>query len=337
MPEKEFPDPYPRPHPSKWVLRGSWLIGALILAALIIIVLRLGELEDFVRLFRQARLEWLALGLWLQFLTYVSLSLAWRATLNRAKHPVRVARLVPLGLAKHFTDQAIPSMGMSGDILVARGLFLRGVPVHLALTVLLMNIIGYYLAYMAMVLATLLIMRARYHAPALLLTAFALFAALAVGIPSLIIWLKRRKDKPLPGILARLPFSNFMVRVLGEVPTPILRDPVLILKNAFFEAGVFLLDAATFWMLLYSVGQTVSPTVPFIAYIAASVVGTISPLPTGLGTFEAVAVATLGLLSVPLEAALAATLLLRGYLFWLPMLPGLLLVKGAVGKRSIED
>ena len=54
MPEKDFLDPYPRPHPSRWVLRGSWLIGALILAALIIIVLRLGELEDFIRLFEQA-------------------------------------------------------------------------------------------------------------------------------------------------------------------------------------------------------------------------------------------------------------------------------------------
>jgi uncharacterized membrane protein YbhN (UPF0104 family) len=47
----------------------------------------------------------------------------------------------------------------------------------------------------------------------------------------------------------------------------------------------------------------------------------------GLGTFEATCVAMLRTLGVPLEAALMATLLLRGFTLWLPMLPGLLLAR----------
>jgi hypothetical protein len=35
----------------------------------------------------------------------------------------------------------------------------------------------------------------------------------------------------------------------------------------------------------------------------------------------------LGLLGVPIEAALAATLLLRGFTVWLPMLPGVWLAR----------
>jgi magnesium-transporting ATPase (P-type) len=47
----------------------------------------------------------------------------------------------------------------------------------------------------------------------------------------------------------------------------------------------------------------------------------------GLGTFEAACVAMLRTLGVPLEAALTATLLLRGFTLWLPVLPGLLLAR----------
>lgn len=338
MPENAFPDPHP-PHPrSGWFLKAAWLIGAFILAALILIVLRIGELENFTGLLEQAKPGWLLLALLFQFLTFVSLASAWRATLSKVGHPVALTRLVPLGLAKHFTDQAIPSLGMSGNLLVARGILKRGVPAPLALTAIVMDIIGYYAAYMLMVLLTLFILKTHYQASASLLAAFALFGALAVGIPFLIIWMKRRGKRPLPRLFSRLPFSEFIFRTIEEVPSRVLRDPVLIAKNAFFEMGAFLLDSATFWALLLSIGLPVSPVVPFTAYITAAVVGTISPLPTGLGTFEAVAVATLGLLRVPLEAALTATLLLRGFVFWLPMLPGLLLVKGVIGgKRRKEE
>ena len=55
----------------------------------------------------------------------------------------------------------------------------------------------------------------------------------------------------------------------------------------------------------------------------ASVVASLAWVPGGLGTFEGTCVAMLHVHGVNLEAALAAVLLLRGFSFWLPMLPGL--------------
>lgn len=55
----------------------------------------------------------------------------------------------------------------------------------------------------------------------------------------------------------------------------------------------------------------------------ASLVPTLLVMPGGIGTFEGTAVAMLHVFGVPLETGLAATLLLRGFTFWLPMLPGL--------------
>jgi uncharacterized membrane protein YbhN (UPF0104 family) len=48
-----------------------------------------------------------------------------------------------------------------------------------------------------------------------------------------------------------------------------------------------------------------------IAFIMASIVVTLGPLPLGLGSFEVTSTATLHLLGVPVEAAFAGTMLLR--------------------------
>jgi uncharacterized membrane protein YbhN (UPF0104 family) len=57
------------------------------------------------------------------------------------------------------------------------------------------------------------------------------------------------------------------------------------------------------------------------------VMGAIMPVPLGLGAFEGTCVAMLHVFGLPVEPALVAVLLLRGFNFWLPMIPGLWLVK----------
>jgi uncharacterized membrane protein YbhN (UPF0104 family) len=65
----------------------------------------------------------------------------------------------------------------------------------------------------------------------------------------------------------------------------------------------------------------------FACFMIASVTALMGPIPLGLGVFEAASVAALHLVGIELEAALAATLLLRGFTFWLPMIPGLWLAR----------
>lgn len=59
----------------------------------------------------------------------------------------------------------------------------------------------------------------------------------------------------------------------------------------------------------------------------ASLARTLGPVPGGLGVFEAASVTALKLNGVPIAAGLAATLLFRGFSYWLPMLPGILLAR----------
>jgi len=312
---------------NRWAAKGAMLAGILILAGLILVTLKLGELEHFLRLAQQARPVWLIVALILQSLTYVSAAAAWHVPLARASHPISLLKLIPLGLAKLFTDQAIPSGGVSGNILVAKGLSLRGVPTRLVMAALLVGIIAYYAAYLLLVLAALAILWLHHQVHKGFLAAIAVFSTVAVVIPTAVIWLKRNSNRRLPVFFERFHAWSFLRKAIDEVPSSILRDPMIILKTTFYEAAVFLLDAGTLWVMLTAIGQEVPPSVALTSFMAASVAGTIGPIPLGLGTFEAVSVATLGILGVQIEPALTATLLLRGFSFWLPMAPGLYLAK----------
>ena len=97
---------------------------------------------------------------------------------------------------------------------------------------------------------------------------------------------------------------------------------------------MFLLDAATLWLVLLAGSSPVEPWAAFVSFITASMIATVGPMPLGLGTFEGGAIAMLHLLGMPVEAALAGTLLLRGLTFWLPMLPGLWLAHNEIRQTA---
>jgi uncharacterized protein (TIRG00374 family) len=113
-----------------------------------------------------------------------------------------------------------------------------------------------------------------------------------------------------------------------------LRDATLFFQTTLFQASIFLLDAATLWAMLRAIGQRVSFLLAFPSFIVASMVASLGLIPLGLGTFEATCIAMLRALGVPLEAALTATLLLRGLTLWAPMAPGLWLARRELSPKA---
>ena len=103
-----FPINFPEPgQASGWRRLLPWVFGLLTLFALVLVVLHFGTIEEFTRLARAARPEWLFLVCVAQAATYVSASLVWRQALRRAGHPRSLSTLIPLGIAKLFTDQVV--------------------------------------------------------------------------------------------------------------------------------------------------------------------------------------------------------------------------------------
>lgn len=308
-----------------------WISGLLTLAGIVLVVVHLGTLKEFARLVAALRPSWFLLALLAQAATYVSASLAWARTLRRAGHPRPLRLLVPLGVAKLFTDQVVPSGGVSGAILVTRALTRRGVPADAAMAVLLVGLVSYFAAYVTAVLISLTILWLHHRANAAVFAVVAVFVIVVAAIPSGVLWMKARGLRLLTSWVRHLPGAAHLLRAIADAPTDLVRDPRLLMQTVSLEFVIFVMDALTLWLVLQGLGQSPHLWVAFVSFIMASVAATLGPIPLGLGTFEAAGTAMLHLLGVTIEAALTATLILRGLTFWLPMLPGLYLARREIG------
>jgi uncharacterized protein (TIRG00374 family) len=309
-----------------------WAFGVFLFAALVVVVLHFGDMQDFVQLARAAEPEWLLLAVLAQVATYVSIGAIWREALKEAGHARSLASLVTLGIAKLFADQAISIGGMSGTILLMRGLARRDIPPRIAIAALLVEMVTYYGAYLIVVLIGVGLLLANYKANSLILIGAVVFTIMAVAVPGGVLWVRHLGRLPLPAWTERFPKAMSVLKAVVEAPSDLLRNRNLIVRVAALQLGVFLLGALTLWFSFRALGSSPPFWISFVAFVIASSAATISVIPLGLGSFEAASVMVLHLLGVSLGPGLTATLLLRILTFWLPMIPGLLLMR-----REFQD
>ncbi|CAN5587431.1 hypothetical protein BH10PSE4_BH10PSE4_38140 [soil metagenome] len=311
-----------------------WLLGLLTAATLVWAIFHYGELAAFGELLTRAQPLWLALALTLQALTYVSVAGGWGLVLVRAGAPQKLRRLAPIAVTKLFADQAMPTAGLGGNIVLIDQLARLGVPRGTAVAALIVSLIGYYAAYAVFAVAMLLMLWLHDHATPLMVGLVTTFLLVALATPTLALWLRRRGSQPLPAVLERLGPIRILLDTLAQAPTDLVADRGLVARVALCNGMVFLLDAATLLACLLALGGGAAFSTAFIALIMASMVATLGPIPLGLGTFEATCTATLHLLGVRLEQAFAATMLLRLLTLWAPMAPGLLLMQVSARRKA---
>ena len=300
-----------------------WFPGILVFLAVLFLVLHFAELEVIVALLKGTKAEWLVPALVVQLGTYICAAAAWWLALSRFGHPIGLRGLVPLGVAKLFMDQAFPTGGISGTLLVVTALVHRSVPFDAAFLTLLTGLICYYAVYPLVAVVSIAILAAHHRDSIAVWLALACLLAVSVAILLSVFVLKRHGLKVLPVRLQRIGIVRSMLRAMASVPLARLRKPVLLAQTALLEAAVFLFDAMTLWIAFRAIGSHISLAVAFAAHVLGTVAATLGPVPLGLGTFEGGAVAVLVLLDVPLEVGLSAVLYSRALTFWLPMLPGL--------------
>lgn len=304
-----------------------WALGLVLLAAIVAVALHFAQIEQFGLMLRQAQPAWLLAALALQTVTYACVAGGWRVVLRAGGAPVGLGHLFLLALGKLFADQALPAAGMSGNVLMVDRLIARGVPRGLAAAALIVSSVAFYFGLALFGLAALLILWFHHEASRLLIVTVAVFMVVAIAIPAAWIWLSRRRARPLPTFLAWIGIARTLFDTLGEAPPELVRDRRLIAKATLFNGLVVIADAATLSACLLALGQPAAAGAAFVAIVIAQMVSLMVLVPLGLGAFEGSCVAMLHLLGVGLEPAIAATLLLRGLTLWLPMLPGLWVVR----------
>ncbi len=322
--------------PPKQIVSGRWqrwIFPVLLVGALIVAVLHFGDLKKFAELLQRARPAWLAAALVLQFGTYALLSAQWWLALKHGGSPLSMRGLLPLTITKLFADQVVPTAGVSGNVLLVDRLCAKKVPRENAVAATILAIIAYYVSYAVCAVATVALLWFRGKLSLLLVGLAVLLLAVAAAIPSGALWLSDKGEKALPKWLLERESVRQLVELVGEAPNDLVRGPKLIGQLALLNLGVFLADVMTLMACLLALGEQARFGASFVAFAMASIVVTLGPVPLGLGSFEATSTGMLRLMGVGFEAAIAATLLYRGFALWLPLVLGMILTRGELKRR----
>jgi uncharacterized protein (TIRG00374 family) len=309
----------------------SWLIALLLVGALVVAALHWGDVKKFAALIGKAEPWWLAAALALQFLTYVSLAGEWALVLRAGSCPTPIWRLIPLTISKLFADQVVPTAGMSGNVLVVDWLVAAGARREVAVAAVILAIVAYYASYLVSAAAALILLWLHSELSMLVVAIVGIFLCVATAIPAGALWLQKKGRNAMPRLLRRSATIREFFELVGKAPAGLVRNRRLIAELSLLNGAVFVLDALTLQVCLYSLGETASLGATFAAFMVASMVMTLGPIPLGLGSFEATSIGMLRIGGVPFEAALSGTLLLRGFTIWLPLLLGL-----AVARKTLK-
>jgi P-type Mg2+ transporter len=239
--------------------------------------------------------------------------------------PLSLPLVYGLALAKLFFDQALPSAGLSGTLVVAQALEQQGaLPKSAVLAGVVVNTTSFFIAYVTALAAAIMVLFLLGHASLALVFASVLFiffsAALVVGM---LVFSGRDVLRGRPHWLFRYRVVQNAAGVMKEADLRLVRNVRLQLIASCLQLVTFLLDAATLWMLIRSLGATARLSHVFASFMIANLVRTVSFIPGGLGTFEAATVLMLKIDGVSVAVGLSTALLFRGLTFFLPMAPGL--------------
>jgi uncharacterized protein (TIRG00374 family) len=314
----------------------GWFFGVIAIAVVVVAVSQIGDLETIAIMLRHARAGWLLAALALQAMTYIGVAAGWKVVLDAAGQPTPFRRLYPIAIGKLFADQIVPVAGMGGNMFVVDRLRAVGVKRGAAVAALLVSMTGFYAAYAVCAGAMLGLLWWRGLASILVIIFVVAFLVVALGIPGLAIWIRRRDQRPLSPLLTRFAVVRNLLLIVGEAPKALLADHGLTARAALMNGLVFVADSASLKVCFLALGQNVAFSTAFVGVMTASMIATLGAIPLGLGTFEAGATGMLSLLGVPIENALAATLLLRFFTLWLPLLPGFILIRTALREKAAK-
>ncbi|MEL7486303.1 MAG: lysylphosphatidylglycerol synthase transmembrane domain-containing protein [Pseudomonadota bacterium] len=303
-----------------------FIVGAFVVAAIVLVVLNVGDITDFMEQSARADPRWLAAAVASQLMTYACVVLVWRRVLKSMGFSLGFLRLYPLAIAKMFSDQAVPSGGVAGAAFLFRALGRRGVPYANAFTVFSFTAVTFFAAFLLAASISLAAIATVDDASPALSTSIAAFAA-AVSILVLAVSAIALLGAKPPPALKRIPYYDDFSEWIRRSATFFATERRLFLEATMIHFVVRAFDGMTLYLVILAIGGASSPAICFFAAVFASIAATVAPIPMGLGTFEAGMIATLSLFGSSVEEALAATLIFRGLSLWLPMLPGLLIVQ----------
>lgn len=303
------------------------LFGLFLLAAVIYFALHLGEGRKFIELVRNAKPGWLIAGVIYQVATYVASGAVWWIVVKRFNVEISLSELSALSLAKLSLEKIIPAGGFGGSLLLIRSVEGRGAPESVAAATLLVDVLSIYAARAISIVISVAVIwyyQGLSWVIVLVCVVFVLFAAAILGG---IYWLTGINPRQIPRWVRKIPAIGSVMKSISEAPPEAMESRSLFWEATGLQLLIIILDAATLDAMLRSLGHSAPVLATFASFSMAGAAAMLSLIPGGLGAFEGVSILMLGLLKVPIAAGLAATLMLRMFVLWIPLIPGFFILK----------
>jgi uncharacterized protein (TIRG00374 family) len=312
------------------------IFGLILLGAVIYISIHIGEGKQFLSLVEHANPWWLIAGIIYQAITYVASGMIWWIVVRRFNVDISLSELTGLSLAKLSLEKIIPAGGFGGSLLLIRSVEGRGAPESVAAATLLVDVLSIYAARAITIVASVAIIWAyqgMHWVIVLVCVVFVLFAGAILGG---IYWLTGINARQIPKFIRKIPAIGAVMKSISEAPPEAMHSRSLFWEATGLQVLIIVLDALTLDAMLRSLGHSAPLAATFASFSMAGAASMLSLIPGGIGAFEGVSILMLGLLKVPIEAGLAATLMLRAFILWLPMIPGFFILKQE-SKHLVEE
>lgn len=309
----------------------SWrlLVSLAILIGLVFLVAtQSGRAEELWSTIVGAKWRWFLVAFLLQVATYVCDGSKWHISIKYAGFNLKIRSLAKMAVEQLSMNQFIPSVGMAGNAIVATEMINLGLPLRVVIRAIAIDIISLLSSYAVITVITLVFIQlsglGNFYLM-LILVAFFLFISLC----TVVFWqfLHHHREWKFLNFVRRFKAVSKVLDMMSQIPQEEIIPTQLFLNSTILRLIIFILDGLTLYVLMLSIGHPAGLLLTFIAHAAGSIGGVMSFLPGGIGGFEAACTLILVLGGVPIEAALAGTLLLRAFVLWLPLIPGLIFAR----------
>lgn len=318
---------------------GRFLFYFITLAVLVIIYFRFSEIKLIGSIFAKSNYIWLSAIIIIQLFLYYFQALNYRDVLRIKDMEVSPKELYPMSFVVQFLNQALPSVGLSGQVFFVQYLRRYGLTIDEGIGRAFLEIMTLWMAMGSFFIASsIVVLRggtiANFPELRYLIYFFAFLAVIAVSVflitqrrrrskisKWMINWFHRRFDNK-KGENGKT--MNHVEMVYDQFKSSI--NFKMLQKKAkdfwmayFWQCMIFLANILTLYFISFAIGHPISFSLAFIVFSLVRFISMIAFVPGSIGIFEGSMILILISFGVAASPALAMTLLLRAFTFWLPM------------------
>ncbi len=310
---------------------GRFLFYFITLAALVIIYFEFSELKLIGSIFAKSNYLWLSAIIATQLFVYYFQALNYRDVLRIKDLEVNPKELYPMSFVVQFLNQALPSVGLSGQVFFVQYLKRYGLSVDEGIGRAFIEVMTLWMAMGSFFIASSIVVLqggAIANVPELRYVIY-FFAFLAVIAVSAFVIAQRRKRSKIgkwviDWLHRRFEHKNHVEMVYDQFKSSV--NFKLLQKKAkdfwmayFWQCMMILANILTLYLISFAIGQPIGFRLAFIVFSLVKFIGMIAFVPGAIGVFEGSMTLILMSFGVAAGPALAMTLLLRAFTFWLPM------------------